>query len=144
MSVNSKKAVKQALEKGEYSLCEKADCASADCWSNYDRIRDGQGVIQPFVRCRQCLILLAYDSKKNGTSSLTYHAKNCRHSAPNANRSIAVMLARSAASSISSETKRSVTEALATLRVWHATVRNSERSRFREILPDNSGHRTSK
>jgi hypothetical protein len=64
MSAESKDTVKKALEKGEYSLCGKADIATADCWNNYDRIQDGQGVIKPFVRCRQCSNLFAHDSKK--------------------------------------------------------------------------------
>lgn len=117
MSVESKDTVKRALEKGEYSICDKADSASADCWSNYDRIQDGEGVIKPFVRCRGCSNLLAYDSKKNGTSSLAYHAKNCRHKSSNCNRNIAMMFAlpSASASNVSSETKRSVTDALARL-----------------------------
>lgn len=113
MSGISKEALARALDKGDYSLHPKPDSASAEWWPIFDRIRDEEGKIVAFVRCRRCFSLLAYDSKKTGTSSLSTYAKTCRAPLPNSSRNIATMFGRSTISNVSADTKRLVTEALA-------------------------------
>lgn len=115
MNSISKETVIRALEKGDYSLYSKPDSAIAGWWEFFDRIRDEEEKIVPFVRCRRCCSLLAYDSKKTGTSSLSTHAKMCRAPPPNSNHNIATMFGRSTTttSPVSADTKRLVSEALA-------------------------------
>ena len=115
MSGISKETITRALEKGDYSLSPKPDSATAQWWTCFDRIQDEERRFLNFVRCRRCSSLLAYDSKKTGSSSLRTHAKSCRIPPPNTTRSIITMLAQSTASNVSAETKRLATEALARL-----------------------------
>ena len=115
MSSESKDFIKRAIEKGDYKICPKADTASAEWWSTFDRIRDTQGNLKPFVRCRRCLNLLAYDPRKTGTSSLSAHNKTCRATPPDSNQSIITMLERPQPATVSLETKRVLTDSLARL-----------------------------
>jgi hypothetical protein len=114
MNTISKETVIRALEKGDYSLYSKSASATAVWWEFFDRIRNEEEKIVPFVRCRRCCSVLAFDSKKTGTSSLSTHAKMCRAPPPNSNHNIATMLGRSTTTSpVSADTKRLVSEALA-------------------------------
>ena len=114
MSDVSKEFVKNALAKGDYSLYPISDSCTAEWWSTCDRIRDKEGNTAPFVQCRRCLSLLAYDPRKIGTSlSLSTHAKSRRATQPNSNHNTMTMFSGPTISNVSAETKCLVTKALA-------------------------------
>lgn len=115
MSDISKESVKKSLETGIYSLESKPDGATADWWSHFNRVRDADGKLLPFVRCRRCSSLFSYDNKKTGTSSLSTHTKHCRSSTSNGNQNIASLFGRQTISNVSAATKSRVTEALANM-----------------------------
>ena len=49
----SKEFVKNALAKGDYSLCPKSDSCTAEWWSTLDQISDKEGNTMAFVQCRR-------------------------------------------------------------------------------------------
>lgn len=113
MNEISKEFVKKALEKGDFTLYSQPDSSGAKWWSRFHRIRDNEGRKVAFVQCNQCLTLLAYDSKKTGTSSLSTHAQSCRATRPNNNHNIVKMFSRPSTSTVSADMKRLVAESIA-------------------------------
>lgn len=115
MTSMSKSEIKRLLDKGDYSRHPKSGSNLAVWWVNFDRICNAEGKYMGFVQCRHCSSLLAYDPKKTGTSTLSTHANGCRGPASHKSRNIATMLGRSTTATVSAETKRTATEALAEL-----------------------------
>ena len=111
MSTVTKEGVKRALEKGLYTNCDRPSTCSANWWKNFTCIIDENKCSIPFVQCVRCKSLLAYDSRKNGTSTLKAHSNSCKIPASGTHHSIDRMLAKS--SNVSADTKRLVADACA-------------------------------
>jgi len=70
--------VRKRITSGELSLA-KSD-GKSEVWNNFKLVLDSEKTCIGFVECIKCSALLAYDSKKTGTSSLNRHMKKaCQH-----------------------------------------------------------------
>jgi hypothetical protein len=72
-----KKEILSAIKEGK--LCTSAEppsLSSGEFWSSLLRIKDLNGIYEPFVQCTICQQILSYESK-NGTKSLNSHVQSC-------------------------------------------------------------------
>jgi hypothetical protein len=104
-----KKEILLAIKEGKLSTAaEPPTSSSGEFWSHLLRIKDSDGVYEPFVQCATCLQLLSYEAK-NGTNSLKIHVQNCtkKGNVSKSTKSIENYVNR--CSNVSSDDKRLVT-----------------------------------
>lgn len=80
--MSSKESIRIGLQTGKYVIFEKPQ-SDASWWKNFGRIKDSDGQIVNYVQCVRCKILLAYEPKTTGSSTLKNHDSSCKitHSA---------------------------------------------------------------
>ncbi|CAF1538832.1 unnamed protein product, partial [Rotaria sordida] len=74
---DKKKEIVSKIKEGR--LCttkERPTSAKGEFWSNLLRIKDMNGIYEPFVQCVICQQILSYEVK-NGTNSLNLHVQSC-------------------------------------------------------------------
>jgi hypothetical protein len=77
MKCNKKKEILSGIKDGRLSTVkEPPSLSTGEFWSNLVRIKDSNGVYEPFVQCIICQQILSYESK-NGTNSLNIHVQSC-------------------------------------------------------------------
>ncbi|CAL9694246.1 unnamed protein product [Knipowitschia caucasica] len=73
--------VQKKIKSRELSLHlegEPVHVGKSDVWQHFHFVVDKDKVSVGFVQCRHCHALLAFETKKTGTSSLIRHTKACR------------------------------------------------------------------
>ena len=65
--------MKRKIEAGEYSVIEKKGKSKA--WLTFRLVVDKEGKPLDYAQCAKCKVVLAYDSKKVGTSTMTRHVE---------------------------------------------------------------------
>lgn len=69
--------MKKNLTEGQFAVKDNFGPRNGAFWSAYQNILTNDGTCTNFVRCRFCLKVNKYDTKKYGTRQLTDHAKIC-------------------------------------------------------------------
>ncbi len=78
-------AIKQKICEGKL-VTGPNDAGKAAIWRHYDLVLTSNKELSGYVQCRACKAVLAYDSKKTGTSSLQRHTdRGCTRSTAAAN-----------------------------------------------------------
>lgn len=62
--------VKRRLASGDYVLVAPATKAKSEVWKSFDHVHNENNEPVGYVKCKKCDILLKYDSKTTGNSSL--------------------------------------------------------------------------
>lgn len=68
--------VKTKLAAGEFTIASKG-VGKSDVWKVFGVVLDSDGNSTGYVQCSKCELLMKYDSKKTGSSSLSRHILNC-------------------------------------------------------------------
>ncbi|CAF1578565.1 unnamed protein product [Rotaria sordida] len=103
------------LKNGEFiAKAEPPLSSHGSFWQHLSRIKSSSNEYQPFVQCQLCSEILSY-SISNGTSTISYHVKNCldKSNQLKNNKSIDKYLNTSNEVSVSINDKRAITIACA-------------------------------
>lgn len=68
--------VKQRLASGVYFLVTPA-AAKSEVWQHFEHVHNENNDPVGYVKCKKCNVLLKYDSKTTGNSSLRRHVERC-------------------------------------------------------------------
>jgi hypothetical protein len=110
-----KKEVIEKLKKGELvSTPEPPSSSHGSFWEHLHRIKCSNNEYQPFVQCQLCYDVLSY-SILNGTSTISYHVKNCLDKSKKLknNKTLDNYLLKSSDTNVTVDDKRSITIACA-------------------------------
>ena len=71
--------IKSKIASGEYQIVDNTSSrAKSDVWEKFGVIKDCENnVVSGFAACKKCQKILAFDSRKLGTSSLRKHSDSC-------------------------------------------------------------------
>ncbi len=112
-----KKEVLEKLKKGKLiTTVEPPSSSHGSFWEQLLRIKCLNDECEPFVQCRLCHEILSY-SISNGTSTISYHVKNCldKSNKMKNNKTLDSYLSKSTDVSVTADDKRSITIACAKL-----------------------------
>jgi hypothetical protein len=110
-----KKDVIEKLKNGEFTAKSEPPLSShGSFWEHLLRIKCSNNEYQPFVQCQLCNEILSY-SISNGTSTISYHVKNCldKSNQLKKNETLDKFLSKSTEVHVSFDDKRSITVACA-------------------------------
>ena len=69
--------VKSKLAAGEFTFATTV--GKSEVWKVFGVVLDSDGNSTDYMQCSKCKVLMKYDSKKTGLSSLSHHILNCGH-----------------------------------------------------------------
>ncbi|CAF3882251.1 unnamed protein product [Rotaria sordida] len=110
-----KKQVIEKLKTGEFiAILEPPSSSHGSFWQHLLRIKCLNNEYQPFVQCQLCYEILSY-SISNGTSTISYHVKNClnKSSVLKSNKTIDSYVSKNTEVNVTVDDKRSITVACA-------------------------------
>lgn len=107
LQVKKMELVKSKLAAGEFTVSKGE--GRSDVWKVFGVVHDSEGNSTGYVQCSKCKVLLKYDSKKTGTSSLSRHIALCGHSATTTTQQQQPM-SKFMAQKVPLKTKQAVTE----------------------------------
>jgi hypothetical protein len=104
-----KREILLAIKEGKLCTCtDPPPSSTGEFWSHLLRIKDSDGVYEPFVQCKTCHQLLSYEAK-NGTNSLNIHVQNCTKKTNVSKSTMPIDNYVKQSTTISSDDKRTVT-----------------------------------
>ena len=100
---------KSKLATGKFTLVFR-EVWKSEVWKTFAMVVNSDGHQTGYVQCTKCKVLMKYDSKKTGSSSLSRHALNCAPSTTTQMKPQQSSLTKFVARNVPLTTKQAVTE----------------------------------